>query len=423
MRNLIYVIAIFSFIQGCVEPFEAESLSFENILVIDARLTDEFKRHEVILRRTYPFDSENFEVEQNASVQINDDNGSTFDFQEEESGRYVSTTEFSANQGIGYRLSVVTADGRSYQSETAVTPKKIPVKELRAELGFNDDENEGIFISLTNTDTDNEGKFFRYEYEETFKIIAPFYNPFEWDVVDSLFFQENDNDGFDIRIKPRNDESQFCYGFNKSKDLSLSDSEQNTDNRSNEVEVRFLASDAFELSHRYSILVRQYRLSSDAYSYYRNLEDFTSSESVFSDTQPGFLDGNIKASTDDESVLGYFEVAAVNTERIFLNYTDFYPDRPLPPYIIDCQLTTAPQLLAFVPHVGPDFVVDESEVVSPLLDGIQAGLIAYHETNEDYEEPEGDGLVEGLGPFFVKATGCIDCRAFGSNVKPDFWIE
>ena len=113
----------------------------------------------------------------------------------------------------------------------------------------------------------------------------------------------------------------------------------------------------------------------------------------------------------------------VANERIFFNYTDFYPDGPLPPYIINCQLTTAPLLISFVPHVGPGFVVDESDVVSPLLDGIQAGLIAYHEANEGYEEPEGDGEVEGIGPFFVKATGCIDCREFGSNIEPDFWIE
>ncbi len=417
-----YIVMLIA-ISSCVEPFQAESLSFENVLVIDARISDELKRHEVILRRTYPFENEDFEVERNASVQITDDLGNTIDFQEAAPGNYVSISEFAAQANVGYRLQVTTAGGTRYESESVITPTSIPIKEVNGKIGFNDLENEGIRISLTNETTNNEAKYFRYEYEETYKITAPFYNPFEFDVIDSLFFQDGDNDGFEIGIKPRVDASQFCYGFQKGRDLILRDSEQNVNNETGTFEVRFLESDDFKIAQRYSILVKQYSLSANAYSYYSSLDDFNSDESVFTDVQPGFLEGNIKASDDDETVLGYFEIASVAKERIFFNYEDFYPDSQIPPYIINCQLTTAPLLISFVPHVGPGFVVDESDVVSPLLDGIQAGLIAYHETNEDYEEPEGDGEVEGLGPYFVKATGCIDCREFGSNIKPDFWID
>ena len=420
---IVVFVALFLAIGGCIEPFEAETLAFENALVIDARITDKLKRHEIILRRTYPFESDDFGAERNASVQISDDSGNTFDFQEAEAGRYVSVSEFAAQPNVGYRLLITSADGKSYVSETVVTPRSVSIKDVKTEIAFNDFEKEGISISLTNNIVDSGGKYFRYEYEETYKIIAPFYNPFEFDVIDSLFFADGDNDGFEIDIKPRDDDSQFCYGFQIGRDLILRDSEQNFNNSTGKFEIRFLENDDFKIAHRYSILVKQYNLSTDAYSYYSTLDDFASDENVFTDIQPGFLEGNITSLDENELVLGYFEVAAVNTKRIFFNYTDFYPDGPLPPYIINCQLTTAPLLISFVPHVGPGFVVDESDVVSPLLDGIQAGLIAYHEANEGYEEPEGDGEVEGIGPFFVKATGCIDCREFGSNIEPDFWIE
>lgn len=408
---------------SCVEPFVAETLSFENVLVIDARITDELKQHEIILRRTYPFERTDFEVERNASVQISDATGTTFDFQEAEAGRYVSTRAFAAMTDVGYTLSITTSDGRSYASETVVTPQRVPITDITASVGFNAMEDEGLSIQISNEGTDTAPKYFRYEYEETYKIVAPFYNPFEFDVIDSLYFQEGDFDGLDIGIKPREDESQFCYGFGASSDLILRDSERNVGNATGKFEIRFLRNDDFKITHRYSILVKQYNLGADSYGYYTTLNDFASDESVFTDIQPGILEGNIKAATPEEPVLGYFEIAAVTEERLFFDYEDFYPDAPLPPYIINCDLTTAPQLLSFVPHVGPGFVVDEADVVSPLLDGIQAGLIAFHEVNEDYEAPEGDGLVEGLGPFFVKATGCIDCREFGSNVKPDFWID
>lgn len=417
------LVALFMALGSCVEPFVAETLTFENVLVIDARITDELKQHEVILRRTYPFENSDFEVESNATIQIRDDSGATYNFQETKAGNYQSTSAFAARPDMSYTLSVTTAEGRSYISETVMTPERIAITELKAEIGFDDEDNEGLSVQIKNESANAEPKYFRYEYEETYKIVAPFYNPFEFDVIDSLFFQEEDNDPLDISIKPRVDASQFCYASAKSLDLILRDSEQNVGNAAGKFEIRFLENNDFKIAHRYSILIKQYNLSADSYSYYSTLRDFTSDESVFTDIQPGLLEGNIKAQDPEETVLGYFEIAAITNERLFFDYVDFYPDRQLPPYIINCELTTAPQLIAFVPHVGPGFVVDESDVVSPLLDGIQAGLIAYHEVNEDYEPPMGDGLVEGLGPFFVKATGCIDCREFGSNVKPDFWID
>lgn len=408
---------------SCVEPFVAETLTFENVLVIDARITDEFKRHTVNLRRTYPFERVDFEVEPNATVQISDTSGANYMFQETEPGSYRSTSAFAAQPDIGYTLSITTAEGRSYTSETIMVPKPIGITEVKAEMGVNDEGTDGLSIQISNETVDTAAKYFRYEYEETYKIIAPFYNPFEFDVVDSLYFQEGDNDPIDIDIIPRVEEARTCFGTSKSRDLILRDTERNRNNATGRFEIRFLANDDYKISHRYSILIKQYNLSADSYGYYSTLSDFTSDESVFTDVQPGFLEGNINAMDSEETVLGYFEIAAVTEERLFFDYVDFYPDRPLPPYVINCELTTAPQLLSFVPHVGPGFVVDEADVVSPLLDGILAGLIAFHEVNEDYEAPVGDGLVEGLGPYFVKATGCIDCREFGSNVKPDFWID
>jgi hypothetical protein len=406
-----------------VEPFEAETLVFKNALVIDARITNELKKHEVVLRRTFPFEVDDFNVERNATVQIVDDSGNSINFQEAEAGKYVSRTAFAAQPNVGYKLLITTRNGNSYESEMVVTPSSTEIAEVSTEIAINDANQEGIKVVLTNLASDTRAKYFRYEYEETYKIIAPFYNPFEFDVIDSLYFQENDNDDIEIAIKPRIEESQFCYGFEKGNDLILRDSEQNVNNTTGKFEIRFLENNDFKISHRYSILVKQFNLSVDAYSYYSTLDEFTSDESVFTDTQPGFLEGNISAIDDDEIVLGYFEVATVNQERVFFNYTDFFPDRALPPYIINCQLTNAPLLISFIPHVGPGFVVDESEVVSPLLEGISQGIIAYHDTNEDYEEHEGTGEVDGLGPYFVKATGCIDCREYGNNVKPNFWID
>lgn len=409
---------------GCVAPFDAEVLDFENALVVDARLTNEEKQQQISLSRSYRFGMETLFPETDASVQIVDENGTTYPFVEEEPGFYKSTSAFAAQPNVGYELSISTTSGTLYQSETVVTPESVAIKELKAELAVSDSGEEGLQIVLTNEIGSGAAKFFRYEYAETYKIIAPYYNPAEFEVVDSLYFALGDQDSFEINIIARTEEAQTCYGTNLSRDILLSDSEDNTAGQTGITPIRFLSSDEFMISHRYSILVKQFGLTREAHAYYTALDDFTSSESVFSEVQPGFLNGNINTVDSDEFVLGYFEIASVTSKRFFFNYTDFFPQKPLPPYPINCEPTGAPALISFNPHINGEYVVDEQLPQSPLLNGILSGTIAYHAINEEYEESE--FVIQppaGEAPYFVKATPCIDCRALGSNVKPDFWIE
>ena len=79
-------------------------------------------------------------------------------------------------------------------------------------------------------------------------------------------------------------------------------------------------------------------------------------------------------------VLGYFEDATQSNSRIFLNYEDFYPEEPLPPYFINCDFVTAPPTI--IP--GPR---------SPLAEVIDSGEYVYVRDNEN---TRGE-----TGPLFV----------------------
>ena len=140
------------------------------------------------------------------------------------------------------------------------------------------------------------------------------------------------------------------------------------------------------------------------FAFYQTLNELSSSNSVFSDVQPGFIGGNIRNVEDsDEKVLGYFEVANQSEDRLFFNYEDFFPDEDLPPYIISCNFLGAPSALR------PD------GVSSPLLNAIDSGLFVYVADNV--------GQVEDGGPFLTARRECGDCTALGSNIVPDFWEE
>ena len=120
-----------------------------------------------------------------------------------------------------------------------------------------------------------------------------------------------------------------------------------------------------------------------------------------SQVQPGFIDGNLFSTTNkNENVIGFFEIAAVSSKRIFFNYSDYFTpqDGSLPLFVEDCDLKR-PRLQSLVNLIGSGgakFVAEPSEP-----------------GNEEI----------GFGPYLIAPKPCVDCTVFGTNVVPDFWEE
>ncbi|NNC70578.1 MAG: DUF4249 family protein, partial [Flavobacteriaceae bacterium] len=147
----------------------------------------------------------------------------------------------------------------------------------------------------------------------------------------------------------------------------------------------------------------QYVHSLEAFSFYETLQGLAQTTgNLFSEDQPGFLQGNI-ISIDDpkENVAGFFDVATVAEKRIFFNYEDFFPNEELPPYTADCIITS--------PSTSGSLGQRE------LLNQIYDDKIRFYDFNF--------GAIPGGGPFLVVRKDCGDCTALGSNKIPEFWTE
>lgn len=411
---------------GCIEEFEPENITdvLGGALVIDARITDQNKRHTIFLSRTFSFDEIAPPPESGAQVNMIDDLGNTINFSETDPGNYDSNVAISLQQGRAYTLEVVTTDGVRFRSNATTLPSKIEITELKATRKINNSETDGIAIMIDNSENSSSANYFRYEYEETYKVIAPNFNPFDWDEVDYDFFCEDD-DGWEVTVAPRDELTNICYTTKKSTNLILNSTASLSSSNLEDFEVRFLGSENYAISHRYSILVKQYHHDINAASFFNSLEDFSNSESIFSNVQTGKLEGNINIENSDvANVFGYFELSSYSEERLSFNYEDFFPNEDLPPYVIACDFISNPPLYPEGFHVT---IIDGKPVLdgassSPLMDGILAGLIGYIGDNEDYQQTNDEGEFE-RGPFFTKPLGCVDCRVYGDNVVPDFWIE
>ena len=176
---------------SCTERFEPQTEIFESALIVEATITNENKRQQILLSRAFRLEEDGPNPESSATVQVTDDQRNEYIFVEEEPGKYLSSEEFSALSGRSYSLSVVTSDGRSYSSEQVILTPSAEITALSASREFNVDGEEGIAILVDNEVSDAEARFFRYEYEETYKIIAP-----RWVEVDAVVVGNGDTGNY-----------------------------------------------------------------------------------------------------------------------------------------------------------------------------------------------------------------------------------
>lgn len=414
MRKVLLIICVFSVHQGCIEPFEAETFGFEGALVVDARLTNEERRHRVQLSRARPFEEDGVVPERGAVVSIVDDAGTSFTFEEEAPGQYLSSAIFGAEPNQSYQLRITTSNGSSYVSTTETMPENVPIADLEIKRETNDLGEDGVAVFLNNNSLGSQPRYFRYDYEETYKIVAPNWDPFTFKVIDSIAC--SDGDAFEVAIEPKGStDGRICYGKNASTEILLASTSNLENNTISDFRVRFVNREDYMLTHRYSILVHQYSQSVDAHSYYQGLEAFSVSESVFSEIQPGFLAGNIVSESNaDENVIGYFETAAVSSKRVFFNYEDLFPEEPLPDYPISCSNLGNPQLIPEGYHcTQPPNSVCDGNCESPLLSQIEVNSIVF----------AGQKGNDFLAPYYTLPRACGDCTVFGDKEKPAFWID
>lgn len=389
-------------LQNCVDIYDFEATDFKSALVVEGTLTDIEEIQKIMVARTFPLDTVLMSGVSGANVSILDSNGDVFEFTESSNGEYLSNSPFSANGESSYVLRVVIPEGNEYRSEETLVPSKTSIDNLYAERDFNEDgEDEGMFIYVDSFDPTGESKYYRYEYEETYKIIAPFWSPENAYVISPLPEPA-------VGTRPRTMQEQVCYNTVVSNTIIQQSTTEFAEDRITKFPVRFISRENYILSHRYSILVKQYVQSRAAYAYYKTLETLAGTENLFTQIQTGFLEGNIKSVTNpSDDVIGFFQVSTVSEKRLFFNFSDYFPDERLPDYVSDCPL------------LAPALITEGG--ASPLIDGIEQNLIKYY---SEYTVPD-DGLLttESPGPYFMVYRVCGDCTVLGNNVAPEFWIE
>jgi hypothetical protein len=396
---------------SCLEEidFVTENESFESALVIEATITNELKQQEIILSRSYKFEADGPSPESGASVIIESNLG-TFEFEEEAPGKYISISSFAAQQNVDYTIRINTNNGRSYVSTPVQLTQESSIDNLYAVRENNDSGTNGMSIYIDSYDPSGNSKYYRYEYEETYKIIAPRWTDKEIILTDPLTCE--------VDLRDRIQEERVCYNTVISLTINLFNTSQLAEDRVFRHLIRFVDSENYILTYRYSIKVKQYIQSLEAYTFYKTLKEFSEEGSLFSQTQPGFISGNIVSeSNPTEKVIGYFDVSTVSERRIFFDYSDFYLGEPIPLYPSLCN-----------PRVLDQYTIGGG--CGTLISGLLLDQVAYYSGASKIPDTifseEGDIIridTITVGPYNMVSRLCGDCTALGSNEVPEFWVD
>ena len=379
---------IFSIV-SCTEPYALQSNTYESALVVEAGLTNEAKQHEVKLTKTYRLEENENEVETGAVVKIYGDDGSVQDF-EEIDGIYKSTNIFQAIAGVKYKLTIETSNGNNYVSNLETLTTVTPIEEITASAVTNNGV-RGVEIAANSYDHLNTSKYYRYTYEETYKVIVPRWSP------NKLTFTSDNEIIISLRDDPQ---TRTCYTTNKSNNIILASTIEMTEDRVTNFPVKFIPQNNYSIANRYSILVKQYVESFNSYNFYRILKSFSNSENVLSQIQPGFIYGNIQCTNNpNEKVIGIFNVASVSSKRIFFNYEEIFPGELFPDYLDTCDIKEFDSSC-----FGPSCAANG---FYSLKSNYMSGKLVYYAS-------------EGVTFKMVKPV-CGDCTTFSSNVIPAFW--
>ncbi len=374
----------------CTEPFIIKTIDFDSVLVAESTVTDEIKRQAVKLSRTIGLEEFGLSAEQSADVTIEDSNANVFTFTYDvETQTYLSDIEFKAEANTQYTLKIKTSDGRGYTSNVVELPPMAQIEQVYTEF-VSQNGKEGIQV-FVDSDNATGAEHFRYEYEETYKVKLPANAKFDWEIVNYSDFTQFG----ELELTPREwSDEEFCYPTDSSGGVVQTSTNDLGENRITRFPIRFIDAGNPVLRERYSILVRQYVQNIEAHTFYQTLKDLGSEESLLSQGQPGFVQGNIFSDAGpDEKVLGYFGAASVSSQRIYFDHKDFGLD--LPRYFVEC-----------------DWLVSNEISFRELKRKLEF---------ENYQIYSTDDIVEG--PHYITQSECSKCTAFSTHIKPDFWED
>lgn len=380
---IIQFIAINFLLSSCIEEFWPDlGGKYENAVVFDGMITNDPGPYYIKISLSNTVGNSAYIPLSGYRVVISDDHGNSEILQETAPGTYATSPNgIQGTIGYKYRLQALSPEGKDYQSEYEELKMPVEIDSVFAKFEFKEDTDinpkEGYQFYLNTYPSADSTNYFIWRLESTYEYETDFKLRFYY--VGTIVPVTN------------SDSLQTCWKTDKIKEFFTFSTKGLTEQVVKNFPLIYVNTDDRTLSIRYSLMVRQYTVSEKSYQFWTNIREQNAGGDELYTRQPFQVRGNIiNPGNSNEPVFGYFLVAGISKQRIFV-------DRPTPPvhfYYSICELTQWDY-----ENYGTVFRSSPDEWPIFITTGL-GGSRAY------------------------PVQDCIDCRLSGGTIeKPSFWLE
>ena len=140
----IYCYMALLFCLGCTAPYDFEDQTNEDVIIVDGMITNQVKKHQIRLSRSYPFEANPIPVK-GADVRVISSDGTSFSFVEKGDFLYEAAQAFGAAKEKEYRVLITTREGKTITSTPMRLPPSSQLEEVFARATFIDNFSTVIF--------------------------------------------------------------------------------------------------------------------------------------------------------------------------------------------------------------------------------------------------------------------------------------
>lgn len=321
-------------------------------------------------------------AETGAQVSVENSNNISYPLSEIGKGVYAAS-DMGLDSTQEYRLRIKTSNGKEYLSDL-IQSKSTPSIDS---IGFAI-SNNGLQLYVNTHDPKGSTRYYRWQYQETWRFH-------------SKFFSSYMTSGNAIVPRPINQIKYYCFANHSSSSIVLGSSAKLSQDVIYQQPILSIPSTSEKIELRYSILLKQYALTQDAYNYWQNLKKNTEQLGSIFDAQPSEIQGNIHCiSNKQEPVIGYISVGNVKQKRIFIDNSQL-PDTWAPADPYDC----AQDSMLFCR--GASCINEVTTDLIPNPDVYQATQAIY--------------INSVLKGYMASSPICTDCTLRGTQQTPAFW--
>lgn len=302
-------------LHGCIEPYEAEIDEDHDLISFEASLIKGEDEQVLNISSTSQLGKPEWKPVSGCMALIVDDLDHIYNYIEEDPGIYrlhIPDEELKFDRS--YKLQVITAEGDIYESNWERIEKGSCIDAIyyQTEDQFDNIKQEvmhGIQFYIDIKASDTLSRFYRWKLTETYEFTS---------IAPITYYLTGDPSAPLVSL---DDEWKYhrCWMTRDINEFFLSSTNHLSLNEKIQIPLYYVASNTERLQIKYSLLVRQFPLSSEAYTYWEKARFETKESGGLYTRQPSQPICNIKnADNEDEIVLGYFWASEVTEQRIIV---------------------------------------------------------------------------------------------------------